>query len=78
VSAQINVLEPIAVAYAEARGCSLAELLANGDLLDDFLAWWGAFHGIVALEVNHHLDWRDSATIFHRHLDGSIRNLLEG
>lgn len=76
VSAQTDVLEPIAVPYAEARGCSLAQLLADGDLLDDFLGWWGAFHGIVALEVNHHLDWREPETVFRRHLHSSVRSLL--
>lgn len=76
VSAQTDVLQPIAVQYAEARSCSLTELLADSDLLDDFLGWWGAFHGIVALEVNHHLDWREPETIFRRHLHASIRDLL--
>ena len=76
VSAQTAVLQPIAAPYAEARGCSLAELLGDGDLLDDFLGWWGAFHGIVALEVNHHLDWREPETVFRRHLHASIQDLL--
>ncbi|PYE15940.1 hypothetical protein DFR67_109168 [Williamsia limnetica] len=76
VSAQTGVLQPIAAQYAEARGCSLPELLADAGLLDDFLGWWGAFHGIVALEVNHHLDWREPEAIFRRHLDTSIRGLL--
>lgn len=76
VSAQTDVLRPIAVQYAEARGCTINQLLADDDLLDDFLAWWGAFHGIVALEVNHHLDWREPEAIFRRHLEASIRELL--
>jgi AcrR family transcriptional regulator len=76
VPAQTDVLRPIALHYAEARGRSLAELEADDDLLDDFLGWWGAFHGVVALEVNHHLDWRGPERIFRRHLDSSIRNLL--
>jgi AcrR family transcriptional regulator len=76
VSAQTDVLKPIAAQYAEARGCTLAELEADGELLDDFLGWWGAFHGIVALEVNHHLDWREPENIFRRHLGSSVRYLL--
>ncbi|MGK9269681.1 TetR/AcrR family transcriptional regulator [Williamsia muralis] len=76
VPAQTDVLRPIAIHYAEARGCSLVELEADGDLLDDFLGWWGAFHGIVALEVNHHLDWREPERVFRRYLGSSIRNLL--
>lgn len=77
VSAQTDVLRPIGHRYAEARGRSLDELSTDPDLLDDFLAWWGAFHGIVALEVNHHLDWREPETIFRRHLDASVRGLLQ-
>ncbi|MDV7133471.1 TetR/AcrR family transcriptional regulator [Williamsia muralis] len=76
VPAQTNVLRPIALHYAEVCGCTLAELEDDGDLLDDFLGWWGAFHGIVALEVNHHLDWREPEKVFRRHLGSSIRNLL--
>lgn len=76
VSAQTDVLRPIAGQYAEARGLTTSQLLADEDLLDDFLGWWGAFHGIVALEVNHHLDWREPEAIFLRHLHASIRDLL--
>lgn len=76
VSAQTKVLHPIAAHYARARGHDLDVLMADDGLLDDFLGWWGAFHGIVALEVNHHLDWRDPERIFLRHLNSSIRGLL--
>lgn len=41
VSAQTDVLQPIAAQHAEARGCTISQLLADDDLLDDFLAWWG-------------------------------------
>jgi len=76
VDAQTNVLRPIAAQYAEARGHTIDELLTNDELLDDFLGWWGAFHGIVALEVNHHLDWREPEEVFQRYLRTSIRSLL--
>jgi AcrR family transcriptional regulator len=76
VEAQTAVLRPIAALFAEARGRPIGEVLTDEDLLDDFLAWWGAFHGIVALEVNHHLDWREPESIFLRHLDASNRDLV--
>jgi len=76
IDAQTNVLEPIAAEFAAARGRTIDDLLTDDELLDDFLAWWGAFHGIVALEVNHHLDWRDPEAIFLRHLHTSIHHLI--
>ncbi len=76
VDAQTAVLRPIAAEYAVARGRTIDDVLGDDELLDDFLAWWGAFHGIVALEVNHHLDWRDPEAIFLRHLAASIQHLI--
>lgn len=76
VSAQTAVLRPIAAPYAEARGCTISQLQTDSELLDDFLGWWAAFHGVVALEVNHHLDWRDPEAIFLRHLHTGIRDIL--
>lgn len=76
VDAQTAVLRPIAAEYATARGRTIDDLLGDTELLDDFLAWWGAFHGIVALEVNHHLDWRHPEAIFLRHLDASVHQLV--
>ncbi len=78
VDAQTEVLRPIANEYATARGVALDDVERDDELLDEFLAWWGAFHGIVALEVNHHLDWRNPEVIFHRHLDRSVATLTEG
>jgi AcrR family transcriptional regulator len=75
VDAQTAVLRPIAAEYAAARGRGIDDVLGDDELLDGFLAWWGAFHGIVALEVNHHLDWRDPETIFLRHLTASIQQI---
>lgn len=76
VEAQTAVLRPIGAEYASARGFTVEQLEADGDLLDDFLGWWGSFHGIVALEVNRHLDWRDPEAIFLRHLRSSIGRIV--
>jgi hypothetical protein len=75
VDAQTAVLRPIAAEYAGAHGRTIDDVLGDDELLDDFLAWWGAFHGIVALDVKHHLDWRDPVAIFLRHLAASIQQL---
>jgi AcrR family transcriptional regulator len=77
VEAQTMALRPIAAAYAAACQRTVEELSADDDLLDEFLGWWGAFHGLVALEVNHHLDWRQPNRIFERHLTTSVAHLLE-
>ena len=76
VDAQTAVLRPIAAEYAVARGRTIDDVLSDDQLLDDFLGWWGAFHGIVALEVNHHLNGRDPEAIFLRHLGASIQQLI--
>jgi len=76
VEAQTKVLRPIAGQYAEARERTIDDMSTDEELLDDFLGWWGAFHGIVALEVNHHLDWREPEAIFLRHLRANIADLV--
>lgn len=76
VAAQTRVLQPIGVEFAVATGRDATELETNDELLDDFLAWWGSFHGLVALEVNHHYDWRDPSSIFERWLDTNVTQLL--
>jgi len=77
VEAQTSVLRPIAADYAEACGQSLDALVEPGELLEDFLGWWGTFHGLVVLEVNHHLDWVDAGAVFERRLRREI-DLLTG
>lgn len=76
VEAQTTVLRPMALDYAKAGGQSLEELLEPGDLLEDFLGWWGTFHGLVVLEVNHHLDWVDASAVFERRLRREVEQLL--
>ena len=77
VAAQTLALRPIAESYATACNRSIDELSTDDELLDEFLGWWGAFHGLVALEVNHHLDWRQPNRIFERHLTASVARILE-
>ena len=76
VDAQVAVLLPIATPYAEARGIEVESLETPGEALDGFLGWWGAFHGLVALEVNHHLDWVDPSSVFERRLQEDVATLL--
>jgi len=75
VDAQIAVLRPIAAVYAEASGLEPDALDAPGDDLNGFLAFWGAFHGLVALEVNHHLDWVDPEIIFEQRLASDVAEI---
>lgn len=77
VDAQVAVLRPIAAVYAEAREIELDALSSPGEELDGFLAWWGAFHGLVALEVNHHLDWVDPKAIFERRLAADVTQIID-
>ncbi len=76
VDAQTAVLLPIATLYAEACGIEVETLEQPGEDLDGFLGWWGAFHGLVALEVNHHLDWVDPESVFEHRLRGDVAALL--
>lgn len=76
VAAQSEMLHVLAVPFARLRGCAASELLAENDILDEFLGWWGSFHGLVALEVNHHFDWRDPKKIFMNHIQSSVGALL--
>ncbi|WP_187977806.1 TetR/AcrR family transcriptional regulator [Mycetocola sp. JXN-3] len=64
VAAQSRMLHVLAGPFAALRGVEADALEAREDFLDEFLGWWGSFHGLVALEVNHHLDWRDPQRIF--------------
>jgi len=76
VDAQVAVLGPIAAVYAEASGLEPDALDTRGDDLNGFLAFWGAFHGLVALEVNHHLDWVDPETVFEQRLASDIAQIV--
>jgi len=75
VDAQIAVLRPIAAVYAEASGLEPDALDSPGDDLNGFLSFWGAFHGLVALEVNHHLDWVDPEIIFEQRLASDVAEI---
>lgn len=77
VVAQTAALTAVAAPYAEAVGVDVDALRSPGDDLDGFLAWWGAFHGLVALEVNHHLDWVDAAAVFERRLSADVEAILD-
>ncbi|RLP76458.1 TetR/AcrR family transcriptional regulator [Mycetocola tolaasinivorans] len=77
VSAQSEMLHVLARPFAELHGYEPADLLSRDDVLDEFLGWWGSFHGLIALEVNHHLDWRNSERIFHRQIE-AINGALRG
>ena len=60
VAAQVAVFQPMIDALAEVTP-------DNGDLSPEELAvlLWSAFHGMVTLEVNHHLDWLEGIPALH-------------
>lgn len=76
VDAQVAALRPITAQYAEARGVNVETLAIPGSALEDLLGWWGSFHGLVALEVNHHLDWVDAQAVFERRLGADVEAIL--
>jgi len=76
VDAQTAALLPIAAEFATAIGVTTDDVARPGDPLDEFLGWWGSFHGLVALEVNHHLDWVDAEAVFERRLQRDIETIL--
>ena len=60
VDAQVQVFRPIVAALAE-LGDTMSDLTAERASI----VVWCAFHGAVALEVNHHLDWIDDPAAAH-------------
>lgn len=84
VEAQRAIFRPVAAALRDARSASPDESAAGFDPDDDptvdppperlsaFLGLWGLFHGLVSLEVNHHLEWVDSAAVIEDRLRKAI------
>lgn len=70
VAAQIAIFGPMVAVLAEARGRAFdeSEMATSSRSRDTFIGFWGMFHGLTALEVNHHLDWLDAGSIFESRL----------
>jgi AcrR family transcriptional regulator len=60
VDAQVQVFQPIVDAFAEVAPTEPGLTLEQASTVV-----WCAFHGAVALEVNHHLDWIDDPAAAH-------------
>jgi AcrR family transcriptional regulator len=70
VDAQVQVFQPIVDALAE-LGPTDPDLTVE----QAGIAVWCAFHGAVALEVNHHLDWLDDPAAAH---ESTVRRAIAG
>jgi AcrR family transcriptional regulator len=70
VDAQVAVFQPILDALAE--GAPTDPVLAPEEVA---VLVWSSFHGAVALEVNHHLDWLADPARVHEH---AVRRALAG
>ena len=58
VDAQMAIFRPMTDTISIAMGDDVSETdMQEGDALQSALGLWGLFHGLVSLEVNHHLDW---------------------
>jgi AcrR family transcriptional regulator len=68
VDAQIEVFQPIVTALAEVLPAE-----PTVTVQEMLVLVWTAFHGVVALEVNHHLDWTDDSAAIH---ERAVRNAL--
>ena len=70
VAAQVAVFQPMIDALAEVAP-------RHPGLTSDELSvvLWSAFHGVVTLEVNHHLDWLDDPAAVH---DKAVRRSFYG
>ena len=65
VDAQMAIFCPMTNAISVALGNEMSEPDEQaGDALQQALGLWGLFHGLVSLEVNHHLDWLDARATF--------------
>jgi AcrR family transcriptional regulator len=60
VDAQVRVFQPIVDALTEVGPTELDLTVEQASIVV-----WCAFHGAVALEVNHHLDWLDDPAAAH-------------
>jgi AcrR family transcriptional regulator len=67
VDAQVAVFAPIVSTIREVEGTS-----NDADDLESFVGLWGAMHGLVSLEVNHHLDWLDAGQVFEREMRSQL------
>jgi AcrR family transcriptional regulator len=73
VEAQVAVFRPIARPITSAAGRpDIGAESETGNDLQPFLSLWGLFHGLVSLEVNHHLDWLDAGTSFETQMRWAI------
>ncbi len=77
VEAEVRVFRSMGDAMVAAMGRDdVPEPGASVDVDGDmgtFFGVWGVLHGLVSLEVNHHLDWLDSPRLF----EGRLRWALE-
>jgi AcrR family transcriptional regulator len=73
VDAQMAIFRPMTKAIAAALGEDVSEPdEQTGDVLQSALGLWGLFHGLVSLEVNHHLDWLDARETYEGRLRWAI------
>jgi AcrR family transcriptional regulator len=77
VDAQVAVFRPISRPIAQVAGTSFDDESAESRdrQLQPFLGLWGLFHGLVSLEVNHHLDWLDAAAGFESRVRWGIESM---
>lgn len=83
VDAQTAIFRPMAAAVLEARAAQGRPSppttdpieSATSDDLDEFIGLFGLFHGLVSLEVNHHLGWIDAARVFEDRIRHAIAAL---
>ena len=73
VDAQMAIFRPMTTAISAALGEDVSEPdEQTGDALQLALGLWGLFHGLVSLEVNHHLDWLDAGATYEGRLRWAI------
>jgi AcrR family transcriptional regulator len=77
IDAQVAVFTPMADVMAEAVGRRARRdpRQSSADDIERFLGLWGTFHGLVSLEVNHHLDWTDAPRLYQRRVRWAIEAL---
>lgn len=74
VDAQMAIFRPMTEAVSVALGTDVSEPgQQSDDALQHSIGIWGLFHGLVSLEVNHHLDWLEAREVF----EGRLRWALD-
>lgn len=77
VAAQVEVFRSVVRPVEDHLGRTLVAVRPEVDDPDvlSMVGLWGQFHGLVSLEVNHHLDWLDAEALYEQRVRWAVAAL---